>query len=640
MHLIKNLLKSIFQTTYVKAFYRLLAVLILFQISRWIFYYFNQDAIGALMKSDLIPILKGGLRFDLTTIAFLNLPYIFIQIFPVFNLRNKIVKIFSDFLFLAGNILGLLANSIDIAYFKFNLRRSAWANITETGEINNFFRLIPGFIKGYPEAIFAGIFLILSFVFLFKKIQKGTFVKSFHRRVDIFIVSLFPLVAILRGGDLAHSSRPLNFNQVGEYVSNPQQVALVLNTPFSIIKTIKSNAIGRMNYFSDEESLKNAFDPIIIQKKEFPKPLNVVIIIVESYSEEASGLFNQEWKTGGFTPFLDSLRQKSFYSEYSFANGKKSIEALPAIWAGVPSFEHPYVLSEFSGNKIDALPEMLKQAGYHTSFFHGAPNGSMGFDAFAKTAGIEQYFGKNEYPRPEDFDGIWGVWDEPYLQYFGRKLSTFKTPFFSTVFTLSSHDPFRIPEQYNGKFKKGPHPIFETLSYTDNALRKFFEYAKTQSWYNNTLFVITADHTSSFSGSKKFKSGVGRFRIPIFFYSPGIISAQKSEKLFQQTDISPTILGFLGMNTEHISFGKNLLKNDKPNFSVFHFGNYHWLENHRLLVFNKEKPMGLYNFANDFELKKDLSAKEKNQLISMEKHMKGFLQQYNNRLIENKLKAK
>ena len=638
--MIKNLLKRIVQTSYVKAFYKLLAVLILFQISRWIFYYFNQDAIGTLKKSDLIPILKGGLRFDLTTIAFLNLPFIFIQIFPVFNLKNKVVQYFSDFLFLTGNVLGLFANSIDIAYFKFNLRRSTWANITELGEINNFFSLIPGFIKGYSEAIFSGIFLIFSLVFLLKKIPKATFINSFHRRVDIFIVLLFPLVAILRGGDLAHSSRPLNFNHVGEYVSNPQQVALVLNTPFSIIKTIKSNAIGRLSYFSDEASLKNAFDPLITHKNESQRPLNVVIIIIESYSEEASGLYNKEWKDGGFTPFLDSLRQKSFYSEYSFANGKKSIEALPAIWAGVPSFEQPYVLSEFSGNNIDALPEMLKQAGYHTSFFHGAPNGSMGFDAFCKTAGIDHYFGKNEYPQPEDFDGIWGVWDEPYLQYFGRKLSTFKTPFFSTVFTLSSHDPFKIPEQYKGKFKKGPHPIFETLSYTDNALKKFFEYSKTQSWYSNTVFVITADHTSSFSGSKKFKSGVGRFRIPIFFFSPKHIPAQKSEKLFQQTDVSPTILGFLGINTAHISFGKNLLNDDKPDFSVFHFGNYHWLENDRLLVFNKEKPLGLYNFANDFELKNDLSVKENNQLLNMENHMKGFLQQYNNRLIENKLTAK
>ncbi len=121
--MIKNLLKRIVQTSYVKAFYKLLAVLILFQISRWIFYYFNQDAIGTLKKSDLIPILKGGLRFDLTTIAFLNLPFIFIQIFPVFNLKNKVVQYFSDFLFLTGNVLGLFANSIGI-FVKKNTKRN------------------------------------------------------------------------------------------------------------------------------------------------------------------------------------------------------------------------------------------------------------------------------------------------------------------------------------------------------------------------------------------------------------------------------------------------------------------------------------------------------------------------------------
>ena len=131
---------------------------------------------------------------------------------------------------------------------------------------------------------------------------------------------------------------------------------------------------------------------------------NVVLIIMESFSKEYSGYLNGN---DGYMPFLDSLMQESLHFPNAFANAKKSLEALPAILASIPALmETPFVSSPYSANKINSLPRQLKNSGYHTSFFHGGINGTMGFDDFA------------------------------------RKLNTFPRPFFTCLFSLSSHHPY------------------------------------------------------------------------------------------------------------------------------------------------------------------------------------------------------
>ncbi len=127
----------------------------------------------------------------------------------------------------------------------------------------------------------------------------------------------------------------------------------------------------------------------------------------------------------------------------AFANGKRSIEALPSILSSLPAImDNAFVTSLYSSNPIESLAAILKNKGYQTSFFHGGKNGTMGFDNFTKLVGIDAYFGLNEYPNEEDYDGNWGIYDEPYLQYFCNQISLMKEPFFTSVFTLSSHHPY------------------------------------------------------------------------------------------------------------------------------------------------------------------------------------------------------
>src|SRR5690606_22331460 len=122
-----------------------------------------------------------------------------------------------------------------------------------------------------------------------------------------------------------------------------------------------------------------------------------------------------------------------------------------------------------------------------------------------------------------------------------------------------SHAPYTIPNKYKNKFPKGVADIHESIAYTDYSLKKFFETAKTKDWYNNTIFIITADHTSSEPQEEQWKTNVGKFRIPILFLTPGdeSIPVKKVEKNFQQIDILPSLMDYLQITTQIISYGKS-----------------------------------------------------------------------------------
>ena len=264
----------------------------------------------------------------------------------------------------------------------------------------------------------------------------------------------------------------------------------------------------------------------------------------------------------------------------------------------------------------------------------------MGFDVFSKSAGFDTYFGKNEYPDQSDFDGSWGISDEPYLQYIANKLNTMPEPFLGAVFTLSSHHPYKVPEKHKNRFRKGPLAIQETIMYADYALGQFFAKASQMPWFKNTIFVITSDHTSE-AYLPFYKNRVGQYAIPVIFYEPGSDTAQHHNTIVQQTDIMPTVLDLLHYNKPFVAFGSSALRNDEPRFSLSYLnGNYQLLQDGYCLQTDHTVSSVLYNFENDSLLSKDVSKTHKDIAKEMDLLLKSVIQQYNNRIIGNKLTAK
>ncbi len=144
----------------------------------------------------------------------------------------------------------------------------------------------------------------------------------------------------------------------------------------------------------------------------------------------------------------------------------------------------------------------------------------MGFLGFGNILGFDHYYGENEYNNNEDFDGSWGIWDEPFMQYMKERLDQKEVPFFSTVFTITSHEPYVIPNKYTGKFPKGSIPMHECVGYTDYAFKEFFKEAQKEPWFENTIFIITSDHGNQVYYGDEYLKVINRNAVPILIYKP------------------------------------------------------------------------------------------------------------------------
>ena len=366
------------------------------------------------------------------------------------------------------------------------------------------------------------------------------------------------------------------------------------------------------------------------------KKLNVFIIALESFSKEYVGALNH--RPYGYTPFLDSIIDESLTFPNAFSDGKRSIEGIPAIVASIPSWTNePYLTSRYGTNTINSLANQLKQIGYYSAFFHGGDNGTMGFMEFSHLAGYDDYFGRDEYPNKNDYDGNWGIWDEEFLQYTANTINTKKQPFFATVFTLTSHHPYNIPERYNHTFPDGQYEISKSIAYTDYSLKKFFETAKKMPWFNNTLFVFSADHTG-ISEDTFYTNRVGNYTIPIIYYMPDSNLKGLDSAVTQQIDIMPSVLDYLNYPKPYFAFGTSVFDSADNHYALsMNNATYQYVERNYSMQFNKENADDLYNYSKDSVLKFDLRAKESVHAKAMESKAKAIIQTYQQSLINNKM---
>ncbi|WP_022829321.1 LTA synthase family protein [Sphingobacterium paucimobilis] len=620
-------------------------LLIFYALLRLGFYGVNHSLFLHVDTQSLLTMFVGGIRFDTVAILYVNILFVLLQIIPAPFKYNLIYQKVCKWVFVITNSIGIALSLIDYAYYPFTLKRTTGTVFGQFSNEQNLGKLTVDFLLGYWYLVVAFVVLVCLLAWCYDRVKLLRPVKmgwTFYLiQVLSFFLVIFLFVGGVRGG-WAHSTRPITLSNAGDYVKNPEEMSIVLNTPFSILKTLKAIQLQEKNYFSPQEV--NEIYPVVHQSKDsssFQK-LNVVFLILESFGKEHIGALNKHIDGGsykGYTPFLDSLIEESFTFNRSYANGRKSIDALPSVITGVPSVGEPFVLSIYSGNRTTSIAKLLGDEGYETAFFHGAPNGSMGFSAYTQLAGIKHYFGKNEYNNDADFDGIWGIWDEPFMQFMASKMDDLAQPFFASFFSLSSHHPFKVPEHYKDVFPKGPVPLQEPIGYTDNALRQFFNKASKSDWYNNTLFVLCADHTS-LSHLPEYQTLPNTFAIPIIFYYPGGNLKGVSDKLVQQMDIMPTVLNYLKYPKPYFAFGFDAFDKNSDNFVVNTIGDtFNFFNGDYFMTYNDNKPTSLYNLRKDKMLQENLLESKQSVRDSLTQKLHAFMQQYNYGMIHNKLVA-
>jgi len=633
-----------------KALINIVALLLLYTLSRLFFYITNPSLFPDVTSSHLLEMFIGGLRFDLTAVLYLSSPYLIMAMAPIpLSWRtNRRYAAIQKFVYIIPNAIGLLINAADMAYIPFSGGRTTCSFFTEFGNDSNLFSIFTHSVVEYWYVTLFAIALVTSLFFIYRPYRPLTRIKFFSKVYSkayfyyplvtfLFLPSIYMTVIGMRGGFGAYT-RPINMSDAMQYVNTPAETALVLNTPFSLMMTIGNETYVNPNYFPDEE-LDSIMSPVhapVTNPVLTTKP-NVVIFILESFASEHVGFYNPDSRQN--TPFLDSLFARSIVFRHSYSNGRKSIDAPPAILASIPKVYDPFVTSSYSTTTITSVAKALNSEGYHTAFLHGAPNGSMGFSSFTHNAGFAEYYGLDEYakdPKAESdaYDGTWGIWDEPYLLHCSRLFTEMPKPFCSAIFTVSSHHPFVVPEQYKDSFAEGPHPLSHCIAYTDHALRRFFNSARTQSWYDNTVFVFVADHTNGYS-NPEYSNDEGAFRVPIAFYIPSLDKAS-ADTLFEyprvdsttvasQLDIFPSIMGLVGTKSPYFAFGQDLFSAPKAhNYAI----------TYQYPYFQAIATNGYIQFdgKNLVSVNGDIPADQQEDML---RYLKAFIQQYIVHLLSN-----
>jgi phosphoglycerol transferase MdoB-like AlkP superfamily enzyme len=558
--------------------------------------------------------------------------------------------------FVIINTLALVLNLCDAAYFPYTMRRTTATVFDEfqnEGNIGGVF-----FIEALRHWYFVVLTVIVAYglwkLYITPKLEANKL--SWWRYDLVTLASLAAVapfvVAGIRGG-FATAVRPITISNANQYVNRPTDAALVLNTPFSIYRTIGLNVFVVPDYYKDGDEMAQVYSPVHVPNDTIPMTKkNVVVLIVESFGREYIGALNKTLENGryrGYTPCVDSLIAKSITFTHSYCNGRKSIDGMPSILSSIPMFVEPFFLTPASMNHVDGIASLLAGEGYQTAFFHGAQRGSMGFQAFARSTGFQEYYGREDYDADErfggddDFDGMWAIWDEPFLQYYATKMSEMKEPFMTAVFTASSHHPFAIPEKYQKRFPEENLEIHKCIRYTDMAIGKFFETASREPWFKNTIFVLTSDHTNM-SDHPEYQTDLGGFCSPIIVYEPGR-EAEVLDKIAQQIDILPTVMGMLHYQKTYFGFGTDLLNTPaEDTWAVNYMGGiYQYVKHGHVLQFDGQNTRSIYALSDSLmqhNLMEDGRWKTedgKTILPQMERELKAIIQQYMERMTQDRL---
>ena len=639
---------KIFRSNTLLTAWRILLLYVVLMLCRVVFYLYNSELIGALPREEWWSLLCGSLKFDTVSILYANAVFILLAMVPL-HLREK--RWWQGMMYwyyvVVNALLLVVVNMGDAIYFRYTQKRFS-ADEVFFADNDNSLQLIFTFASENLHIVLAGVALIALLAWGYRRRAKveNIFAGVWYYIAGVVMLALAVGLAIggVRGG-FTKMTRPITISNATLYTPDNARATMILSNPFSILRTISSS--GKLHYekYFDQTTLASIYSPEHRPAEGTSATeltgRNVVLFIMESFSAEHSVLLrpdiyaDEEQK--GYTPFLDSLMRQSYTFYNMYANGKRSIQALPAVWSSIPSFKSPFVLMPQAMAETRSLPAILKDKGYETMFFCGSDHGSMGFGAYARQTGIENLYSREDYEKvhgTDDFDGYWGIWDEKFLDYMGEVLSQQKEPFFSTMFTLTSHHPFVVPEEYEGVYPKGHTPNHQCVGYVDDAFRKFFAKYENEEWFRNTVFVFVADHVSSEKMTETFRRSPGDYHTFGFMYAPESALVGEHRQVVSQIDIMPTLLGLMGHSEPYFAFGRDIFNEhvDEP-FAINYDNNaFQAITSSHLIRFDEKSVTGVYaidDVMHENNLQAEVSTSD------VEQRMKAMIQSYYSR-VENK----
>ena len=548
---------------------RLLAMFVVMGIIDIVFYMIDKPYLGHITGfAESWSIAKGSLRFNLMSLLLANAPFILLSILPFRFRERRWYQGILYAIYLITNTAVIIMNSADIVYFTHTMKRLTFEDTHFTSNSNNL-PIIFDFLQHNLPVVIIALALIGLLIYSWHYIKyRPTNIENNRRYYLINTIAALVVVALgacgLRG--TFNPTKPwTKMSEAAAYA--PEKTWLTLSNPYCFLRSMDKTAeYDRVTYFDDDEcdrvfSPNHRIDSCSIDLGQ----RNVVVFIMESFSKEHSKYLCPELYADepGCTPFLDSLMQKGYTFVHAYANGMKSIEAMPAVFASIPSFRTSFATMPETFGEFEAMPEMLAKQGYTTSFFSGSERNSMGFEEMAQRFGINKCYCREEYEsrypvNDSTVEPFWGVYDMPYFLFMADEINKMQEPFFASVFNLTSHHPYRVPPDYTDIVPSGHTPEQRVVAYTDLAFRAFFNRAKHEPWFNNTLFVFVADHVAPITYAPQTRTMKGRSSIIQFLYTPDGALHGTDSTTVQQLDLMPTVMGLLGNKEPYFAFGRDV----------------------------------------------------------------------------------
>lgn len=638
-------------------YYRLTALmlavpLLLLWLSRFAFAAYNADLVGYPSTGRLFEIALGGLRFDLSAWAYFNTAFIVMRLFPARFVFSRGYMRVGKIIYCIANFIMLSLALGDIPFFRFSgsrLRQSALADMLHDPEILS---ILGSYAASYWWAFLIGLLMLALLIglclipakdnLLTLRSKKGTIVA----RIGLFVVAAALTLSAMRGN--LGPGKPIAIADAVWYTEKPAETNLVLNTPFCVLRSAKGgDRVAPMEFMNADElsairsSVKNHAWPA----DSFTRR-NVVVITIESGSLYWLDRFNDVKADAprGLMPFLDSLSTASLVNTHVMATGKRSIEGLTAIYGGFPTFgDMLFMSSPYNANTIDAFPRLLAAEGYDSRFYFGGNRGSYSINSFARAMGFKDVADRDTYADDSDYDGSWGIFDHAMARFAALDISRLKPPFVAGWFTINLHPPYAVPADWRPDGYRNPaNTVYRSAEYTDRSLRRFFEIARTQPWYANTIFVITGDHGNRDLKGTPFDGGYVQPHVMFLIYAPdgSVAPGVITDRVMSQIDISPTILSLLRYPRPYVALGTDMLATGAPRYATGYFNSQYVVTGPRYMVRltdDLQEAAEVFDVAADPQLTRPLDNYDRTEVGRMILWNKAFMQDYTQRLNSDSL---
>ena len=289
---------------------------------------------------------------------------------------------------------------------------------------------------------------------------------------------------------------------------------------------------------------------------------NIVLVTIESMSASYMERFGN---TESITPVLDSLYRLGMAFDRVYATGNRTVRGLEAVTLSLPPCPGQSIIKRPNNAGMHSTGALLREKGYNVTYFYGGNSYFDNMETFFSGNGYDIVDQKNYSPEEITFANIWGVCDEDAYRKVIRTLgeqSRDGKPFFAHVMTVSNHRPFTYPA---GKIRipNDSKTRAGGVLYTDYALGQFLAEASKQPWFDNTIFLITADHCASSAGRTEIP--LHKYHIPALIFAPGFVAPQQIEGIVSQIDLMPTLLSLLDMDYDSHFYGRSIFDPDYVN---------------------------------------------------------------------------